>query len=169
MQALNPTKPPGSNLPKSNDSANNKGRRTLTDPNSGVTGNKTVVKANKSSQKEGKPAASKHHVHKKPTLEDTIEHVFAVLRDQSELENGIPVPPKFFYFYDSEMLRHFLACVVYYFYAFTQVKDLERDLSNAPDNEHIKMQLEESKKALKERLRIFAEAYCRLILHCSNF
>merc|ERR1711871_1873760 len=31
------------------------------------------------------------------------------------------------------------------------------------------MQLEESKKALKERLRIFAEAYCRLILHCSNF
>ena len=101
MQALNPTKPPGSNLPKSNDSANNKGRRTLTDPNSGVTGNKTVVKANKSSQKEGKPAASKHHVHKKPTLEDTIEHVFAVLRDQSELENGIPVPPKFFYFYDS--------------------------------------------------------------------
>ena len=168
MQALNPTKPPGSNLPKSNDSANNKGRRTLTDPNSGVTGNKTVVNANKSSQKEGKPA-SKHHVHKKPTLEDTIEHVFAVLRDQSELENGIPVPPKFFYFYDSEMLRHFLACVVYYFYAFTQVKDLERDLSNAPDNEHIKMQLEESKKALKERLRIFAEAYCRLILHCSNF
>ena len=105
----------------------------------------------------------------KPTLEDTIEHVFAVLRDQSELENGIPVPPKFFYFYDSEMLRHFLACVVYYFYAFTQVKDLEKDLSNAPDNAHIKMQLEESKKALKERLRIFAEAYCRPISICSNF
>lgn len=168
MQTLNPTKPTGSNLPKSNDSANNKGRRILTDPNSGVTGNNAIAKANKLSQKEGQ-SASKHHVHKKPTLEDTIEHVFAVLRDQSELENGIPVPPKFFYFYDSEMLRHFLACVVYYFYAFTQVKDLEKDLSNAPDNEHIKMQLTESKKALKERLRIFAEAYCRLILHCSNF
>ena len=53
MQALNPTKPPGSNLPKSNDSANNKGRRILTDPNSGVIGNNAVAKANKSSQKEG--------------------------------------------------------------------------------------------------------------------
>ena len=92
MQTLNPTKPTGSNLPKSNDSANNKGRRILTDPNSGVTGNNAIAKANKLSQKEGQ-SASKHHVHKKPTLEDTIEHVFAVLRDQSELENGIPVRP----------------------------------------------------------------------------
>ena len=81
MQALNPTKPPGSNLPKSNDSANNKGRRTLTDPNSGVTGNKTVVKANKSSQKEGKPAASKHHVHKEPTLEDFLTDIEGLLKD----------------------------------------------------------------------------------------
>eukprot|EP00942_MAST-04A_sp_MAST-4A-sp1_P012892 g12892.t1 len=105
----------------------------------------------------------------KPTLEDTIEHVFTVLRDQSELENGIPVPPKFFYFYDSEMLRHFLACVVYYFYAFTQVKDLESDLINSPSDERAKLQLHESRKALQQRLRIFAEAYSRLLLHCSNF
>ena len=49
-------------------------------------------------------------------------------------------------FMTQEMLRHFLACVVYYFYAFTQVKDLEKDLSNAPDNEHIKMQLKKARK-----------------------
>ena len=106
---LQPTKPTGPKQAVPNDNNNNnKGKRILTNPNNN----------NNNNNKTSKPSANV--VHKKPTLEDTIEHVFTVLRDQSELENGIPVPPKFFYFYDSEMLRrHFLACVVYYFYAFT--------------------------------------------------
>ena len=153
---LQPTKPTGPKQAVPNDNNNNnKGKRKLTNPN------------NNNNNKTSKPSANV--VHKKPTLEDTIEHVFTVLRDQSELENGIPVPPKFFYFYDSEMLRHFLACVVYYFYAFTQVKDLESDLINSPSDERTKLQLHESRKALQQRLRIFAEAYSRLLLHCSNF
>jgi hypothetical protein len=163
---IQPTRPTetrkisGSNVNNNSSNNNNKSKRVLTDPYDN--------KRNNNNNNNAIPQHN-HIVHKKPTLEDTIEHVFTVLRDQSELDNGIPVPPKFFYFYDSEMLRHFLACVVYYFYAFTQVKDLESDLMNSPSDEHTKLQLKESRNALQQRLRIFAEAYCRLLLHCSNF
>ena len=71
--------------------------------------------------------------------------MFAVLRDQSELENGILFHQNFSIFM-TQNATTFFGRVVYYFYAFTQVKDLERDLSNAPDNEHIKMQLKKARK-----------------------
>ena len=75
-----------------NNSNNNKSKRILTEPNNSKRDN---------SKNNNAVPQQNHIVHKKPTLEDTIEHVFAVLRDQSELDNGIPIPPKFFYFYDS--------------------------------------------------------------------
>ena len=94
--------------------------------------------------KEGKPA-SKHHVHKKPTLEDTIEHVFAVLRDQSELENGILFHQNFSIFMTRNVADIFGVCGILLLRIYTG--RILKETYNAPDNEHIKMQLEESKKA----------------------
>ncbi len=127
-------------------------------------------KGNRATVKAGGAKNTSHHAHiaKKPSLDDTIDHVFSILKDRSEESGGTPIPPKFFYFYDSDMFRHFLACVVYYFYGFTNVRNLEADYASEA-SEGLKKQIASAQRVLKHRLQMFAEAYSRLLLHCSNF
>ena len=151
--------PPAGSPPAVRVDGGNKAKRPTTNVASGSGAGSSPLKAG---------GSTVHSQPKKPSLDDTIYHVFSILKDKSETGNGRNIPPKFFYFYDSDMFRHFLACVVYYFYGFTNVNDLETEYAR-DSKESIKKELDEAKLVLKHRLQMFAEAYSRLVLHCSNF
>ena len=61
---------------------------------------------------------------RKPTLDETIENVFRELSSDYGQRHGIVVPANFYDFFDSPLLRNFLACVVHYYFAFVERSQL---------------------------------------------
>ena len=63
--------------------------------------------------------------HRKPTLEEVIQSVFESLEGEYGEQHGIDVPINFYDFYESPLFRHFIACIVYYYFAYVEVRRLE--------------------------------------------
>jgi hypothetical protein len=88
-----------------------------------------------------------HHTrHKKPTLDEVVDSVFqSITGDYGEVK-GFDVPENFYDFYDNPLFRHFLACIVYYYFGFVDVRKLEHRKvqlldegghSNSPNMDHL--------------------------------
>ena len=131
--------------------------------------------------------------HKKPTLDEVVDSVFhSVTGDYGEAK-GFDVPANFEDFYHNPLFRHFLACIVYYYFGFVDVRKLEHRLDVQRQEEgqpppvdvmdtgggapagtshttdvNIR-ELHFSQLELRRRLRLVGEAYSRLLLNCSNF
>jgi hypothetical protein len=66
--------------------------------------------------------------HKKPTLDEVVESVFHSVSGDYGDAKGFDVPANFYDFYDNPLFRHFLACIVYYYFGFVDVRKLEERL-----------------------------------------
>ena len=64
--------------------------------------------------------------HKKPTLDEVVESVFHSVTGDYGDAHGFDVPANFYDFYDDPLFRHFLACIVYYYFGFVDVRKLEQ-------------------------------------------
>ena len=66
--------------------------------------------------------------HKKPTLDEVVESVFHSVSGEYGDAKGFDVPSNFYEFYNDPLFRHFLACIVYYYFGFVDVRKLQHRL-----------------------------------------
>jgi hypothetical protein len=114
-----------------------------------------------------------------PPIGERIKAVFQKMVDavDDDDERAINVPEQMWDFYDTELMKHFLIAATNYFRAYTSLVKKEEDARPEPgvvrNNEEatpeelaaIEGLVAEQKKSMK----LVAQHYSRIILHCSNF
>lgn len=134
--------------------------------------------------------------HRRPTLDEVVESVFQSVTGEYGEAKGFDIPENFFDFYENPLFRHFLACIVYYYFGYVDLRKLEAQ-NNTPDMEDLDpaqtkpsrsnigakdeksanrpgsniraREISYTQSELRRRLRLVGEAYSRLLLTCSNF
>ena len=76
-------------------------------------------------------AGTGFHRQKKPTLDEVVESVFQSVTGEYGEAKGIDIPGNFYEFYEDPLFRHFLACIVYYYFGYVDLRKLEAQMRQA--------------------------------------
>eukprot|EP00946_MAST-07B_sp_MAST-7B-sp1_P003661 g3661.t1 len=76
-------------------------------------------------------AGAGFHRQKKPTLDEVVESVFQSVTGEYGEAKGIDIPGNFYEFYEDPLFRHFLACIVYYYFGYVDLRKLEDQVRRA--------------------------------------